>query len=250
MVRSYDTIKRDPKKPQPLTVLWSWAPPCWPPCACAPVSCSRATGRWLPYRHWAGSWTFESAGCCSGTPLLAGGPLPAPHHARSTDAIRLKKKSRWMPQIDRHESWTKNTRLLWIFSSSSSRFPAWTIIPPLKHCRKHGGSLPCCTCTWSAQRTHFPHSDPKKKCCTEIQKKSADRSLNKWQSWPSVVKHDKCFSAQQRGLIGHVNIIYGPMNQSQPSMNSARQQVSWPEKKRLNCCCGQHIPFFFNGPIG
>lgn len=27
-------------------------------------------------------------------------------------------------------------------SSSSSLFPAWTIIPPLKHCRKQGGSLP------------------------------------------------------------------------------------------------------------
>lgn len=41
-----------------------------------------------------------------------------------------------------------NLGLLCEFSSSSSLFPEWTIIPPLKHCRKHGGSLPCCTWTW------------------------------------------------------------------------------------------------------
>lgn len=38
--------------------------------------------------------------------------------------------------------------LLWMFSSSSSLFPECTIIPPLKHCRKQGGSFPCWTCIW------------------------------------------------------------------------------------------------------
>lgn len=33
-------------------------------------------------------------------------------------------------------------------SSSSSLFPECTVIPPLKHCRKQGGSFPCWTCIW------------------------------------------------------------------------------------------------------
>lgn len=48
------------------------------------------------------------------------------------------------------QSANKNTPklLLWMFSSSSSLFPECTVIPPLKHCRKQGGSFPCWTCIW------------------------------------------------------------------------------------------------------
>lgn len=75
-----------------LTVLWSYWQQCAPPPACAPETCSHATGRWGPGWCSAAPWRLLSAGCCSDRRPPADGPLPPPPHAHSTDANHLRQR--------------------------------------------------------------------------------------------------------------------------------------------------------------
>lgn len=75
-----------------LTVLWSYWQQCAPPPACAPETCSHATGRWGPGWCSAAPWRLLSAGYCSDRRPPADGPLPPPPHAHSTDANHLRQR--------------------------------------------------------------------------------------------------------------------------------------------------------------